>query len=209
MKINHALWQRISKRWVHRDLTQLTIKKDILGIKLRDITMANRSHNKTSGNNGHWSHGSKRPMLLMKTMCHKTHLVASEPSKRVLTLWTHLQVMGPPKGGIKHYSMCCALRGIMLPLLMKNNTTVGSWLKKNNNQTILFNMSTWTRTSSEAICRKRRLIRKRCPTRSSQLIKRRWRIGRRRHTRRRRCNARRWHIMSIWNLSPTSVMKRK
>jgi hypothetical protein len=57
------------------DITQLTIKKDILDIKLRDITMANKSHNKTGGINGHWNHGSERPMLLLKTTCHKTHLV--------------------------------------------------------------------------------------------------------------------------------------
>jgi hypothetical protein len=80
--------------------------------------------------------------------------------------------MGPPQGGTKHYLMCRALKGIMLPLLVKNNITVRRWLNKNNSQTILINMLTGT--SSEAICRKRGLIRKRrCPTRSRQLIKRR------------------------------------
>jgi hypothetical protein len=33
---NHTLRNRIPMRWLHIDLTQLTIKKDILEIKMRD-----------------------------------------------------------------------------------------------------------------------------------------------------------------------------
>jgi hypothetical protein len=46
---NHTLRDRIPRWWTHTNiLTQLTIKKDILHIKLRDGPLPNRSHNKKS-----------------------------------------------------------------------------------------------------------------------------------------------------------------
>jgi hypothetical protein len=50
MKVtNHALRDRILRWWTHVNiLTQLTIKKDILHIKLRDRPSLNRSHDKKS-----------------------------------------------------------------------------------------------------------------------------------------------------------------
>jgi hypothetical protein len=58
---NHALRDRILRWWTHVNiLTQLTIKKDILHIKLRDRPYPNRSHGKKSVNSSNMSNGSKK-----------------------------------------------------------------------------------------------------------------------------------------------------
>jgi hypothetical protein len=78
---NHALKDRIPRWWTHVNiLTQLTIKKDILHIKLRDGAAPNRSHNKKSANSGHMSNMIKSliiisTMLLLKTTSNKTGLI--------------------------------------------------------------------------------------------------------------------------------------
>lgn len=57
---NHTLRNRIPRRRLHIDLlTQLTIKKDILDIKLRDGLLTNRGHSKKSANSGHVSNRGK------------------------------------------------------------------------------------------------------------------------------------------------------
>jgi hypothetical protein len=98
---NHALRDRIPRWWTHVNiLTQPTFKKCILHVKLRDGLAPNRSHHKKSVNSGHMSNRSKSliiisTMLLLKTTSNKTSLIRSrEQSKRVLTLYTHLQVIG-------------------------------------------------------------------------------------------------------------------
>jgi hypothetical protein len=79
---NHTLRDRIPRWWMHVNiLTQLTIKKDILHIKLRHRPFSNRSHGKKSVNSGHMSNMSKNliiisTMLLLKTMSNKTSLIA-------------------------------------------------------------------------------------------------------------------------------------
>jgi hypothetical protein len=83
MKVtNHTLRDRIP-RWSMdiNILTQLTIKKNILYIKLRDGPLANRSHNKKSVNSDHMSNRSKSlliimTLLLLKTMSNKISLIA-------------------------------------------------------------------------------------------------------------------------------------
>jgi hypothetical protein len=58
---NHTLRDRIPKWWTHVNiLTQLTIKKGILHIKLRDRPLPNRSHSKKSVNSGHMNNRSKK-----------------------------------------------------------------------------------------------------------------------------------------------------
>jgi hypothetical protein len=62
-------------------LTQLTIKKVILHIKLRDGPLLNRSHGKESVNSGHMSNRSKSliiisTLLLLKTTSNKMSLIA-------------------------------------------------------------------------------------------------------------------------------------
>jgi hypothetical protein len=84
---NHALRDRIPRWWTHVNiLTQLTIKKDILHIKLRDRPAPNRSHGKKSENSGHMSNRSKSliiisTMLLLKTTSNKMSLI---PLKRTI-----------------------------------------------------------------------------------------------------------------------------
>jgi hypothetical protein len=60
MKVtNHTLRDRILRWWMHINiLTQLTIKKVILHIKLRDGPLPNRSHIKKSVNSGYMSNMS-------------------------------------------------------------------------------------------------------------------------------------------------------
>jgi hypothetical protein len=46
---NHTLRDKVPSWWTHVNiLTQLTIKKDILHIKLRDEPLSNRSHDRKS-----------------------------------------------------------------------------------------------------------------------------------------------------------------
>jgi hypothetical protein len=79
---NHNLRDRIPRWWTHVNiLTQLTIKKGILHIKLRDGPLPNRSHDKKSANIGHMSNRGKSliiitTLLLLKTMSNETSLIA-------------------------------------------------------------------------------------------------------------------------------------
>jgi hypothetical protein len=97
MKVtNHTLRDRIPMWWTHVNiLTQLTIKKDILHIKLRDEPLPNRSHGKKSVNSGHMSNRSKSliiitTLLLLKTTSNKRSLIAL---KR--TIRASLNLIGP------------------------------------------------------------------------------------------------------------------
>jgi hypothetical protein len=96
---NHTHRDRIPKWWAHVNiLTQLTIKKCILYIKLRDWLLPNRSHNKKNVNNGHMNNRSKSliiimTLLLLKTTSNETSLIALKRTIRV-SLNTHLQVIG-------------------------------------------------------------------------------------------------------------------
>jgi hypothetical protein len=86
---NHALTDRIPRWWTHVNiLTQLTIKKGILHIKLRDGPSPNRSHGKKSANSSHMSNRSKSLiiisiMLLLKTTSNKTSLISLKRTIRV------------------------------------------------------------------------------------------------------------------------------
>jgi hypothetical protein len=79
---NHTLRDRIPRWWAHVNiLTQLTIKKGILHIMLRDGSLPNRSHNKKSANSGHMSNMSKSLIIIMivlmlKTISNETSLIA-------------------------------------------------------------------------------------------------------------------------------------
>jgi hypothetical protein len=79
---NHALRDRIPRWWMHVNiLTQLTIKKGILHIKLRDGPYPNRSQGKKSVNSSHMSNRSKSLIiisitLLLKTTSNKMSLIS-------------------------------------------------------------------------------------------------------------------------------------
>jgi hypothetical protein len=78
---NHTLGDRIPRWWTYVNiLTQLTIKKYIFHIKLRDGPLPNRSHDKKSANSGHMSNMSKSLiiitiLLLLKPMSNKMSLI--------------------------------------------------------------------------------------------------------------------------------------
>jgi hypothetical protein len=140
---NHVLRDRIPRWWTHVNiLTQLTIKKDILHIKLRDGPTPNRSHGKKSTNSGHMSNKSKSliiisTMLLLKTTSNKTGLI---PLKR--TIRSSLNLIYPLTSdqtntwGTKHKIPCASpLKGSnllnhhVLPFRMKNSIAIRSWLR--------------------------------------------------------------------------------
>jgi hypothetical protein len=126
-------------------LTQLTIKKDILHIKLRDGPLLNRSHNKKSVNSGHMSNSSKSliiitALLLLKTTSNKMSLIMLKRTIRVsLNLMDPLTSDWTNTWGIGHKIPCAnplkssnLLSHHVLPLRMKNGIAIRSWLRKSS-----------------------------------------------------------------------------
>jgi len=140
---NHAICNRITRWWLHINLlTQLTIKKGILDIKLRHRPMANRGHSEKSPNSGHVSHRSKRliiitTMLLLKTTSYKTSFVALkcpirtslnliDPLTRDRTNLRRKRNNLPRAGALKRSNL---LSHGKLPLRMDNSLTVSGRLR--------------------------------------------------------------------------------
>jgi hypothetical protein len=93
---NHTLRNRIPRWWTHINIpTQLTIKKDIPNIKLRDGSLLNINHSKKSANSGHMSNKSKNLIIIttglpLKATGNQTSLIAL---KR--TIRTSLNLIDP------------------------------------------------------------------------------------------------------------------
>jgi len=72
---------RVPRWWLHINLlTQLSIEKGVLDIKLRHRPITNRSHSEKSADSGHVGYGSERliiiaAVLLLKATSHKTSFV--------------------------------------------------------------------------------------------------------------------------------------
>jgi hypothetical protein len=85
---NHAIRNIVPWRRLHVNLlTQLTIEKCILNIKLRHRPVVNRGHNKKSAHSGHMGHWGKgliivMALLLLEATSHKTRFVALKRSIR-------------------------------------------------------------------------------------------------------------------------------
>jgi hypothetical protein len=63
---NDAIRNRVPWRRLHIDLlTQLTIEKCVLNIKLRHRPVANKGHDKKGAHSGHMSHGGKSLIIIM------------------------------------------------------------------------------------------------------------------------------------------------
>jgi hypothetical protein len=143
---NHTLTDRIPKWWARVNiLKQLTIKKDILHIKLRDEPLPNRSHSKKSENSGHMSNRSKSlniimTLLLLKTTSNETILIALKRTIRV-----SLNLIDPVTSDrtntwgtwhkIPHVSLLKSsnlLSHHMLPFWMNNSIMIRSWLRKSS-----------------------------------------------------------------------------
>jgi hypothetical protein len=139
-----TLRDRIPRWWTYVNiLTQLTIKKVILHIKLRDGPLLNRSHGKKSANSGHMSNRSKSliiisTLLLLKTTSNKTSLIAL---KR--TIRASLNLIDPLTSDqtntwraghkIPHASLLKSsnlLSHHVLSFWMKNSIAIRSWLRK-------------------------------------------------------------------------------
>jgi hypothetical protein len=136
---NHTLRDRIPRWWTLVNILMLTIKKGILHIKLSDGPLPNRSHDKKSANNGHMSNRSKSniiitTLLLLKTTCNKTSLIALKGTIRAgLNLIDPLTTDRTNTWGTGHKISCVGplkssnlLNHRMLPFRMKNSIMIRS-----------------------------------------------------------------------------------
>jgi hypothetical protein len=143
---NHTLRDRILTWWTHVNiLTHLTIKKDILHIKLRDEPLPNRSHDKKSMNSGYMSNRSKSliiisTLLMLKITSNKTSLITHKRTiKASLNLinpltsdWTNTWRTWhkiPRASPLKSSNL---LSHHVLPFWMKNNIMIRSWFRKSS-----------------------------------------------------------------------------
>jgi hypothetical protein len=142
---NQTLRDRISKWWTYVNiLTQLTIKKDILHIKLRDGPLPNRSHSKKSVNSGHMSNNKiliiVTTLLVLKTTSNETSLIALKRTIRVsLNLmdpltsdWTNTWGTGHKILRASPLKSSNLLSHCMLPFRIKNSIAIRRWLRKSS-----------------------------------------------------------------------------
>jgi hypothetical protein len=143
---NHTLRDRIPRWWTHVNiLMQLTIKKDVLHIKLRDGPLSNRNYDKKSVNNGHMINRNKSfiiisIVLLLKTISNKMSLIALKRTIRAsLNLLDPLTSDWMNMWGIEHkISRASPLKSSnlishrVLSFRMKNNITIRSCLRKSS-----------------------------------------------------------------------------
>jgi hypothetical protein len=143
---NHILRDRIPRWWTHVNiLTQFTINKGILHIKLRDGSLLNRSHDKKSVNSGHMSNRSKSliiisVLLLLKTTSNKTSLIALKRTIRAsLNLTepltsdrTNMWGTGHKISYVSPLKSSNLLSHRVLPFQMKNSIAIRSWLTKSS-----------------------------------------------------------------------------
>jgi hypothetical protein len=121
-------------------LTQLTIKKDILYIKLRDGPLPNRRHNKKSVYNGHMSNQSKcliiiMTMFLLNVTGNKMSLIALKRTIRAdLNLMYPLTSDRTNISGTRHkISRVSPLKSTnLLTLRMLLFRMKNSWRRENN-----------------------------------------------------------------------------
>jgi hypothetical protein len=137
---NHTLRNRIPRWWTHVNiLIQITIKKGILYIKLREGPLPKRSHGKKSVNSGHMRNRSRSliiitTLLLLKIMSNKTSLIALKRTvKASLNLIDPLTSDRPNTWGIGHniphaspLKSSNLLSHRVLPFWMKNSITIRS-----------------------------------------------------------------------------------
>jgi hypothetical protein len=143
---NYTLRDRIPGWCAHVNiLMQLTIKKDILHIRLRDGSLPNRRHYKKSANSGHMSNMSKSliiimTLLLLKTISNETSLIALKRTIRASLNLIDPLVSDRTNTWGTGYKIPCAsllksnnlLSHRMLSFRMKNSFTIRRWLKKSS-----------------------------------------------------------------------------
>jgi hypothetical protein len=140
---NMAIENRVARWWVHVDLLmQLTVKKIILHIKLRDSPPTNRGHCNKSMNGGLVSNMSKSflivtTVLLLNTTSNKMHFIALNRAIRAgLDLIDTLACDQnsrrvrdkiPSVGMLKSSNLPGHSK---LPLRISNNITIGGRIRK-------------------------------------------------------------------------------
>jgi hypothetical protein len=168
---NHTLRDRIPRWWTHVNiLTQLTIKKCIIHIKLRDGPAPNRSHDKKSVNSGHMSNKSKSLiiisiMLLLKTTSNKMSFI---PLKRTIRASLNIYPLTSDQmntWGTGHKIPCASpLKGSnllshhVLPFRMKNSIVIRSWLGHSSHsesrRRVTVRWSTYVLTTSKKLLKR-------------------------------------------------------
>jgi hypothetical protein len=177
---DHPIRNRIPQRRLHINLlTQLTIEKGILNIKLRHRPVVNGSDSKKSAHSGHMSHRSKSlimvtALLLLKTTSHKTRFIALKRSIRaglnfvdiLARDWTNTgrrRNMIPSASALKHSNL---LSHGKLPFRMMLSIPIRSQIE-GNRKTVLTRRVTikWTTLTSGNrrgnLIRRGRLMRRR------------------------------------------------
>jgi hypothetical protein len=145
---NMAIRNTVARRWMHVDLLmQLTMKKSILPVKLRDSPPMNRGHRNKRMNDGLMSNRSKSlivvtTVLLLKTMSNKTRFKALNRTIRVsldlvnpLTRdWNNRRRSWntiPSVGTLKSSNL---LSHSKLSLRISNNISIDGRLRKTDNR---------------------------------------------------------------------------
>jgi hypothetical protein len=191
MKVtNHALRDIIPRLWMHVNiLTQLTIKKDILHIKLRHGPSSNISHGKKSVNSCHMSNRRKSliiilTMLLLKTMSNKTSLISLKRTiKESLNLIypltsdrTNMWGMGHKIPRVSPLKGSNLLSHHVLPFRMKNSIVIRSWLRKSSSSESRRRVTVRWRTY--ALTTSKKLLRRETNRRGGCNRRRRWHLQR-------------------------------
>jgi hypothetical protein len=170
-------------------LTQLTIKKCILHIKLRDGPSPNRNHGKKSVNSSHISNISKSliiisTMLLLKTMSNKMSFISLKRTIRAsLNLIYPLTSDQMNTWGTGHkISYASPLKGSnllshhVLLFQMKNSIVIRSWLRKSSSSES--QMRAIVRWPTYALTTSKKLLRRGTNQRGGRNKRRSWHIQR-------------------------------
>jgi hypothetical protein len=204
---NHALRDRIPRWWTHVNiLMQLTIKKCILHIKLRDRSSLNRSHDKKSVNSSYMSNMNKSSIIistmhLLKITSNKTSLISL---KRIIK--ASLNLIYPLTsdqtntwGTWQKISRASSLKDSnllshrMLPFRMKNSITIRIWLKKSSSSES--RMRVTVRWPTYALTTFKKLLQRGINWRGGCNRRRRWHIQRGRWHIRKELN---WGSRNLW-----------
>jgi hypothetical protein len=172
---DYPIRDRIPGRRLHVNLlTQLTIKKSILNIKLRHRPVLNRSDSKKSAHSSHMSHRGKSliivmAVLLLKATSHKTRFVALKRSIRAslnfIDPLTHDRTNTgrgrdniPGASALKHSNL---LSHSKLPFRMTLSIPIRSRLGGNRKTILTRRVTVWSMMRTSHWKRRGKLIRRR------------------------------------------------
>jgi hypothetical protein len=178
---NHTLRHKIPRWWTYVNITQLTIKKGSLHIKLRDGLLPNRSHSKKSANSSHMSNRSKI-LIIITTLLLKTVRVSLNLIDPLISGQTNTWRTGHKIPRVNPLKSSNLLSHRVLSFRIKNNIVIRNWLRKGSGRES--RMRVIVRWLTKAVTMSNKLF-QRGISRRGELNRRRW------HTLNER---RRWHI---------------